>query len=293
MIRSTLAGVLVVLSVATWCPDALAVRPLPIGDSMVTLSYETAGGTASFLGNRNFLNNALGFDDASALGAATNVHMFNSINSFGRRTFLANSNPAFAHVLGPDESLIAHAFFKNIPAQLDDDFFPGILEGSDITIAVNNIHFAHPVSVVESTQLFHTLLDSDQADEYGLHGGHHLGHAHNLHTKTNPFRDFTDFFNGVFSDFPEPNYVLADVNPVVSGSGTDSLNFAVTLPYDLLRNLSDTGHGAPPPGFPAPHGFLEPFHFHFEYVVTPEPTAIVLLAAGACFVGKRSRRPRH
>jgi len=42
----------------------------------------------------------------------------------------------------------------------------------------------------------------------------------------------------------------------------------------------------------APQGFLEPFHFHFEYAVSPEPGTLGLIAMGMMLMGRRmTRRP--
>jgi len=259
---------------------ALAEPPVPMGTSTTTVSYQTAAGPVSFSDDRNY--NGLTPSDATILGGAPNIKSFNSANHFGRRTELAGSNPAYAHIIGPDETLLAHTFFK---INNGNDYFPGIVAGSDLTVTVNNIRFAGPVTVVPSTFLFHTLWIDTQVDQLD-HPYHHL---HNLHTAS-PFRDSADFFDGgLFSDFPEPNYTLANVSPMFTGNGTDTLGFSITIPYDPLRNLADEGHGHPPHGLPAPHGFLEPFHFHVEYVVTPEPATFFLLAPVLLLFRRRNR----
>ena len=271
-----------------FCTGALAraERPIPNGPATVMLGYETTSGPVSFSGLRNFEPDAEGPGDATILGAAPNVRMFNSINSFGRRTALANSNPIFADVLGPDETLIAHAFFKNVPFDVDEDFFPDIVEGADVSISIGPITFDHPVTVVDSTVLFHTLWN-EQADELE-HPYHHL---HNLHTAADPFRDFDDFVaGGIFATFPENNFTLASITPTFTGNGTDTLMLNIDIPYDMLKNLEEKGHGKVPPGLPAPHGFLEPFHFHVEYVVTPEPATLAMLLP-ACWWLNRRRQP--
>ncbi|MEK6677329.1 MAG: PEP-CTERM sorting domain-containing protein [Planctomycetota bacterium] len=256
--------------------------PIPIGTSMTTVTYTTDQEVVSFTGSRDF--NGQVPTNATVLGAAPNIKTFNSANGFGRRTALAN-NVNFAHVIGPNETLIAHPFFKSDNGA---DYFPGIREDSDITVNVGPIRFSEPVSVVSSTFLMHTLWVDDQADMLP----HRYHHLHNQHTQTNPFRDLSDFVHGdVFADFPKPDFVLGDITPTFNGNGTDLLTMSVTFPYDMLRSIEETGHIAPPPGLPAPHGFLEPFHFHFEYVVVPEPATLLLLSFGGWVLWKRA--PRH
>lgn len=260
---------------------AAAAPPVPIGNSVTTVTYETDAGLVSYSGIRNY--NGLTPSDATILGEAPNIRSFNSANHFGRRTFLAQSNPAFEHIIGPNETLLAHTFFKS---DNDGDYFPGIVEGSAVTVTVENIRFAHPVTVVHSTFLFHTLWN-EQADQLD-HPYHHL---HNIHTQTDPFRDSNDFFSGgLFTDFPSPNYLLSDVAPLFTGNGTDTLGMTMTIPYELFRHLDEMGHGHVPHGLPAPHGFLEPFHFHFEYAVTPEPATWLLLGLLAPVALRVARR---
>ena len=259
--------------------------PLPTGPADVSLSYPTAGGTAQATGSRSFLPNAIGPGQATQLSGAANISAFNSVNSFGRRTALANSNPAFAGVLQPGETLVSHAFFKLVPAQVGDEFFPGLLPGGDITVSVQNMHFNQPVVVDHSTFLMHVLFNGDQVD---LLVPTYVS-VHNHHTAQDPFRDANDFLlGGIFNDAPN-NTDFGTVTPMFTGEGTADLGLTVTFPYSLLRNLEDTGQ-AVPAGLPAPQGFLEPFHFHFEYVVTPEPGAILLLGLGCAFALRRRGR---
>lgn len=263
---------------------APAERPVPSGQSAVTISYQTASGAVSFSGNRGYLDEAnLGPSDATILGGAPNIAAFNSVNSFGRRTALANSNPNFANVLGPNESLVTHAFFKNVPAGgLVEPFFPGLVENGDLTITVENIQFAQPVTVDQSTFMMHVLWNADQVDRLVPF----YTNVHNHHTETNHFRDFDDFLNGgIFNDSPS-NTALGAVTAQFTGSGTDTLGFSITVPYTILRNLEDIGQSVPA-GLPAPQGFLEPFHFHFEYIVTPEPTSLMLVLAATLFARRR------
>jgi len=278
-------------SAAAWCGLAVlamtapaTARPVPIGSSTTTVSYPTATGVVSYSGDRNYMGT--GFSDATNLDGAPNIRTFNSANIYGRRTDLQASHPMFSHVLGPDESLLAHAFLK-----IDNgaEYFPGLLPGSDVTVSVSNIRFNEPVTVDRSTFLFHTLWRADQADRL-QHPYHHL---HNLHTADAAFRDLDDFLAGaIFSDTPEPNYLLGDTAPVFTGEGTETLGFSITFPYNFLKNLEEEGLHPPPAGLPAPGGFLEPYHIHFEYTVVPEPGVLVLLALGLPVVHRAGRRRR-
>ncbi len=252
----TAAGVMLIASIVT-------AQPIPTGSSTVTVSYETAQGEVSFSGERAYLPDAAGPTDATSLGAAPNIRAFNATNSFGRRTTLANSNPQFQHVLDEDETLITHAFFKNIPTQLGEVYFPDLVPDGLVTITIGPIEFATPVEVDRETLMLHALWNGDQVDQLPLF----YINLHNHHTAENVFRDMEDFINGgVFSDFPVANYVLGDVSPVISGSGTNTLHLTFTFPYAILENLEEAGQTVPG-NLPAPQGFLEPFHIHVEYVV--------------------------
>ncbi len=272
-------------------------QPVPIGTSTITVTYETTAGEVSFSGDRDYLPNAGGPGDATVLGAARNIRAFNSVNSFGRRAFLANSNPLFAGVLLDDESMITHAFFKNVPADIAEVFFPDLIPGGSLTITVGPINFAEPVRIDETTLMLHALWSGDQAD---LLPSLYIN-LHNHHTQSVDFRDLDDFLaGGVFSNFPVPNYVLGDLAPVIAGNGTTSLNLSLTIPYDMLENLEETGQTVPA-GLPAPQGFLEPFHFHIEYTVAPAPvtgvptatlwslSALVLIIATSATIVLRRR----
>jgi hypothetical protein len=218
------------------------------------------------------------------LAAAPNIKAFSAVDVYGRRARVAISYP---EVLAPDESLIAHAFLKLDNSQ---DYFPGITEGAAVTVEVEGIHFDQPVDLDESTFLFHTLWDTNQSnllDQY-------YDHEHNLHTLTDPFRD-TEAFHLAheFVDLPAPHQVFGDLAPyiTITGDGTDTLGFVAMIPYDMFRHLHEEGQMVPD-GLPAPHGFLEPYHFHFEYVVSvvPEPTTLALLLPLALPAIRRSRR---
>jgi len=192
-----------------------------------------------------------------------------------------NTGPQFAGVLGDDESQIAHAFFKN---DNGGDFFPGITAGGDITMRIEGATFDQPVTVDPSTVMLHVLWRDDQVSALT----NQYVNFHNHHTATDPFREFSSFTTtAVFSSFPVPNYVLDSpgLDVSITGNGTNQLDITATFPYDLLRNLEEMGQ-AVPDGIPAPQGFLEPFHFHLEYVV-PEPATLVLLAPGAVYLMRR------
>jgi len=265
------SGPVAVAAVVMVCAARVLGGPQPIGNGTITVSYPTAVGAATFSGERDF--RGAYFPDATPLGAAPNIKLFSSVDVYGRR---ANVAVQFPEVLGPDESLIAHAFLKLDNA---NDYFPGITPNADVTVQVENVHFAEPVTVDRSTFLFHTFWDVNQSDL--LQDLYH--HPHNLHTLTDPFRDAEMFHMAhEFVDQPAPHQVLGDLEPYIeiTGDGTDTLGFIAAIPYDLFRHIHEEGQEVPE-GLPAPHGFLEPFHFHFEYVVTavPEPTSLVLLAS--------------
>lgn len=269
------------------CADgAVQARPLPVGSSTTTLSYPTGAGgeIQSFSASIDYTGAVL--PDAVPLVGAPNVRSFNSVNSFGRRMFVFNTGPQFADALKPDESQIAHAFFK-----IDNggDYFPEITAGGDVTIQVENVTFDQPVFLDASTVMLHVLWRDDQVsalDERYIN-------LHNHHTATDPFRDSSLFTNsGVFTTFPVPNFVLdaAGLDVAINGNGTNQLDLTVSFPYEMLRNLEEMGQ-AVPDGVPAPQGFLEPFHFHLEYVV-PEPATLLLLLPGTCLLLRSRHRAR-
>lgn len=269
-----------------------AARPLPQGNATVNMSYPLAGGgTYNVSEERNFLGTNP--SHATELGDNSNMSEFNSVNAFGRRMNVAAFYP---QVLGPDESLISHSFFK-----LDNsgDLFPGISDNGMVTVSVQGIRFNEPVQIDNSTVLFHNLWDTSQFDTAILRGLFSTDtHGHYFHTLTDPFRDAAQF-QQVPGEFSPPNQMshqnLGDMAPyiTITGEGTDTLGFTASFPYDLLRHPhehNDGGHhGNPYEGLPAPQGFLEPFHFHFEYVVSaiPEPTTLALLSFGVLGVLRR------
>lgn len=240
--------------------------PAPIASSHVTVSYKTTATELS--GDRDFAGGVPG----TPLDAPfTNVRAMNSINDFGRRTALL-SNPSFADALGPDESLISHAFFKKLPEGFGlEDFFPNLdftsEETSRITVRVDAIHFDEPVDVRMNTVMLHVKWNDQVAQLSKPYVG-----LDDHFTVTPVFRDQNHFeAAGIFASFPAPNFVInsPDVDIVFGGLGTDTLSLEVSFPYRLLKNLEEMGQNTPPPALPAPQGFLEPFHFHIEYVVAP------------------------
>jgi len=116
--------------------------PVPIGMGTTTISYETNNGPFSASGQRDY--SGAGPTDATTLVGADNIRIFNSVNEFGRR-------PLVPGAIGPNESLISHAFFKT---DNYGEFFPGLAQGGDIHVQFENIQFDQPVTVDESTILF-------------------------------------------------------------------------------------------------------------------------------------------
>ncbi len=246
--------------------------PTPVGSSTITVSYPTGAGPASFSGDRDY--RGVYFPDATPLGSAPNIKVFSAgPNVYGRRVNVHNEYP---EVIADHESLIAHAFLK---LDNSEDYFPGIPADGVVTVRVENVHFNEAVFVDESTFIFHTFWDTNQSDQ--LHHFYH--HEHNLHTLTDPFRDTHEFeLAGEFVHHPSPHHVLGDLAPyiTITGEGTDTLDILAEIPYSLFRHIHEEGQHVPH-GLPAPHGFLEPYHFHLEYIVStvPEPGTLLLLAS--------------
>lgn len=269
---------------------AAAAGPIPIENSTITITYDGALGPVSHSGSVDY-SGGLGPGDATRLGAAPNISAFNSAGSelgtFGRRAApILLTNPSLPDVFRPGESLVTHAFFK-----IDDnlDFFTGYTGGTsgNISVTIDNIRFSEPVTIVEDTMMLHAKWRAEQTDlldEIYVHIDNH-------HTVADTFRDFDTFSMRIFFDQPTPNYVLNDSNLQwsVTGNGTDTLSLSFNFPYDMLKNLEEMGQTIPSE-LPAPLGFLEPFHFHIEYVVVPEPATLLLMLPAALAVLRRRRR---
>ena len=273
--------------------SAFADRPQTVGTSTTTFSYTTTSGDVAFTGNRDY--SGTGPTDATQLDTAPNIRHFNSANMFGRRTFVFNSGPQFEQVLPETESLIAHAFFKVDNA---NDYFPDITSDSTITIEVANLTFDRPVNIDPSTVMLHTLWADPQV--FQLSSPYFSLHGHKV--PSSEFRNIGDFqTTGVFTDVPTPNYVLnsSEVDVEITGQGTTTLRVTATFPYSAFEHLEESGQSVPG-SLPAPHGFLEPFHFHVEFVAqdgAAVPAAstwgliamtLAMLSAGTmAFMGRR------
>ncbi len=283
-INRKLAMYLVAVTCAIQLSPSVQAGPMPVGSSTTTVSYTTTAGEQAYSAPINYAGQSL--SDAVSLVGAPNIWSFNSVNSFGRRPFLATGG---APVLDTEnETAVAHAFFKGFN---DDDYFPGIAEGSDVTLNINNIAFDQPVSVDNSTVMLHILWRPVQADSLDSP----YSNLHNHHIPSAGFRDLAEFTapGRIFFDDPTQNYILSDqaLSVTFTNNGPNILNLEVAFPYALLQNLEENGQTVPD-GLPAPQGFLEPFHFHVEYVVTPEPATLALLGIGACVCSMRGNRRR-
>jgi len=251
-----------------------------------TVSYMTHHGPVSFSGQRDYSGTGPG--SATPLGSAPNVAAFNSVNSFGRRTLV---DSAFPNVIRDNESLVTNAFFK---INNNGDYFPELEHHGDVTIKIENMTFSEPVTVLQNTFMFHTFWLSSQVDL--LLPDTYLN-IHNHHTAAMNFRDLHEFeSSGVFAHggghgHGGENAGFGDVHPLITGDGTagSPLSIELTVPYHLFANFEQMDQVAPP-GLPDPQGFLEPFHFHLEYVVVPEPATIGLVAVTSLFMVLRRRR---
>ncbi len=289
----TILGLAAVCAVTAASPAAAMAKPHPVGTAVTTVTYDTAGGPVSFSETFGFVETGAGLDDIRNIGQAPNVGGFIAVDALGRRSNVALIDPA---VQGANETLMRHGFYKADPnnqMQRGDDFFPGINVDGDLTLSVTGITFDQPVQVQPNTFLLHMLWDIDQVDQLGVDDqGVPRTYVHpHIHHTVAPFRDVDSFFLGAsptFSDVPVSNYVLGDVTPVIQQTAPDTINIEVTFPYRLLTHLEDDGLGIPAGvDLPAPGGFLEPFHLHFEYLVIPEPASLLLLAGGAGLLFRR------
>ncbi|GJM23709.1 MAG: hypothetical protein DHS20C16_01240 [Phycisphaerae bacterium] len=276
-------GLCLVCLPATHAIAGPSAQPQPIGSSSMSISYQTDAGQVEFSDLRSHGGSGLG--DVSNLDGAPNVGAFSAHNTLGRRPTSAQ---------GADETLMRHGFYKydsngfNKPGE----FFPNLTPGSSITIAIEDIEFDRPVQVQENTALLHLLWDIDQSDSLGLNDQNlprAYSNPNNHHTVPN-FRDVSDFQNeNVFVENPVPNYNIGDIVPTFSQSQPNMVTVSLTFPYELLRHFEDDGLGVPS-GLPGPGGFLEPFHFHLEYLVVPEPSSALTLAIGSILVCRRRKK---
>jgi hypothetical protein len=271
-----------------------ALNPQPVGTSMTTVRYDTATTPQSYGRSFGYLGPGAGLGDIVNIGGAPNLGGFIAFNTLGRRTAVLGEAPT---AQAANETLMRHGFYKaGVNDQLNkgDEFFTGIDTEGNITLEVTGITFDRPVKVREDTFLLHMLWDGGQVDGWGLDGdlNARLFHTNNHHLVSG-FRDFSDFFlgsNPVFKTNPD-NYIAGTIAPVVTQTAPNIIDVSLTFPYRLLTHLEDDGMGPPAnPPLPAPGGFLEPFHFHLEYLVVPEPGAGALLAATTVLISRRSRR---
>ena len=269
--------------------------PAPQTDGTITVSYPLmGGGTFSATETRDF--NGTNPSHATEFGTGTNMTMFSSLDVFGRRAHVAQ---LFPEVIAPAESLLTFSWYKINTA---GEFFPGITEDGVVTVRVEGIQFDTPVKFHEDTYLFHNLWDGQQFDTAILRGLFETNmHGHYFHTLTNPFRD-TDKFQQVPGEFSPPGEMshqnLGNIAPYITllGDGTDTIGFVAEIPYMMFAHPHEGHggghqHGDPYEGLPAPHGFLEPYHFHFETLVSavPEPVSLLLLGVGGLAAIRRRR----
>ncbi len=254
--------------------------PIPMHHSLITVEYETVNGPVEGSGERDYTGSM--HHDATMLEGLPNMIAFSSLNDFGRRGQLL-TNPPFAGAVRPGESLIAHAFFKHEDGH-HHEFFPDLANDGRIRVTVTE-HYDQPVYVDRNTFMFHVLWDASQSDKLDVPYVQIDDH----YTITPSFRDLDMFLQaGLFSNAPVPNYVQNshDFKYRILGEGTETLTIELKFPYELLRNLEEQGQTVPD-GFPAPGGFLEPFHFHIEYTVVPEPASLLLMLGAFPFLFRR------
>lgn len=273
-------GLFAVCLMALLSSAALATGPTPIGEADITFSYPMMDGmTYSVSDSMDF--SGVGHEDAVPLGGNHQLSFFNSANNFGARNF-------YPDAIGDNETVIAHAMFKGHDTH-DDVYFHDMDVSGAVTLEVANIQFDQPTWILEDTLMLHKMWDADQVDQLP----NFYINVSNYESLQDPFRDSDAFFPLHFTDFPEPNYDfggLAEHGGIVSisGQGTTSLTLSVTIPYSMFRNFEDVDQDVPD-HLPAPAGYLEPFHFHVEYVVSsvPEPASLCLLLAATPLVLRR------
>lgn len=247
--------------------------PVPLSAGPTTVSYQTTTGPVSFSEPRDFNGQIPG----TPLPGAPNISTFSDLNGFGRRP---------ASTVGAEESFIAHAFFK-LGGNRGGDFFPNLVSGGSVSISVSNIQFDRPVEVDETTAMFHTLFDQSQI--MSLSEPYERLNNHYTIVDEASFRDRQLFPTTVFTSNPS-NTVFGDpsLSFLVTHNAPDNINVQLTFPYELIRSIEEVGLNNPDPAaLPAPQGFLEPFHFHLEYVVVPEPAALLLLLPGVLLIALR------
>lgn len=267
------AAVLAVVVIHATPPHLLA-GPLPVGSATISVSYETTSGSVTFSDARDFNGSIPG----TPLPGAPNIRAFssagNAVGVFGRRAAgVLLNNPAFRGVIQPAETLVSHAFFK---IDTSGDYFPDLvvddIEPGTITLQFGPIVFDAPVAMAPSTLMLHMKWNGQNGM---LENPYVWTDDHLIPTET--FRDQSTFLAaGVFATQPSPNFLLSapDVNLTVTGDGTNAISIEISFPYAMLENLEETGQNILDPDdatntLPSPQGFLEPFHFHLEYVVRP------------------------
>lgn len=270
--------------------------PVPVGENTTTITYGTIdGGSASYPVTLGYHGPGASLNDIEHVPGSGNLGAFVAYNALGRRSEVIPLDPA---VQAPNETLMRHGVYKFSAASqinVGDDFFTDIDVEGNVTFSVENVTFDRPVQVRMNTLLFHTLWDIDQVDMLGFdeHGHPHAYNAHHNAHLVSGFRNFSSFFLGgspVFVSSP-PNYALGDITPIVTHDAPNVINVSITFPYRLLTHLEDMGMGVPAgSNLPAPGGFLEPWHFHLEYLVVPEPGAAMLFAGGLLLAGSRRIR---
>jgi hypothetical protein len=268
--------------------------PVPLGSNLTTVSYDTASGPIGFDTTLGYHGPGASLNDIEYLPGSGTLGAFVAYNALGRRSLVVSQDPA---AQAPNETLMRHGVYKyNANNQIDaaSDFFAGVNVEGNVTLTIENITFDRPVQVRENTLLLHALWDIEQMDQLGVDDqgqSRAYNSAHNHHL-ADGFRNFGSFFLGgspVFVNSP-PNYALSGITATVTHDAPNVIDVNISFPYRLLTHLEDDGLGIPiGVELPAPGGFLEPWHFHLEYLVVPEPSSLALLLAGLLAV----RRGKH